>query len=158
MSTISYLRRIDLFDGSSPSELGTMARMFERIAVRPGDALEVQDAPVRWWHVIAGGHAVVERDGTPLGLLGAGASWSEHSLFNHDRSPIGVVALSPVTVLALDARRFFALLDNFPAVGARVVARAASSADRLALPVYRALVHMDRALLRPRPAAARYWA
>ena len=46
------------------------------------------------------GHAVVQRDGTPLGLMGQGDSWSEHSLLNHQRSPISVVALSPVVVLA----------------------------------------------------------
>ena len=37
-----------------------------------GRSIQAQDVPVRMWHVITGGHAVVQRDGTPIGLLGPG--------------------------------------------------------------------------------------
>jgi CRP-like cAMP-binding protein len=142
--TISRLRGIDLFDGSSPSELGNLARSFTTSTARPGQSLEVQDTPVRWWNIIVNGHAVVVRDGTPLGLLRHGASWSEHSLLNVQRTPISVVALSPVTVLSITRSQFNALAQGHPSVWARIVARSATSADRLALPVYRALVHMEK--------------
>jgi CRP-like cAMP-binding protein len=144
-SKISHVREIDLFDGATPSELGDLARAFTLSTARPGESLEVQDTPVRWWNLIVSGHALVERDGTPLGLLGQGESWSEHSLLNHQRSPIGVVALSPVTVLSVTRRRFFGLCNNDHSLRGRIVARSATSADRLAMPVYRALVHMEEA-------------
>jgi CRP-like cAMP-binding protein len=83
----------------------------------------------------------------PIGLLGRGDSWSEHSLLNDLRSPIAVVALSPVTMLTLDRRRFFAVPERHPVLAGRLVARSATSADRLALPVYNALVHLDQASL-----------
>jgi CRP-like cAMP-binding protein len=85
------------------------------------------------------------REGTPLGLLGHGESWSEHSLLNDQRSPITVVALSPMRLLSISARQFFDLSENQPIVSRRIMARSATSADRLALPVYRALFHMEAA-------------
>jgi CRP-like cAMP-binding protein len=144
-STITRLRGIDLFDGATPSELGELARTFTTSTARPGQSFDVQDTPVHWWNIIVNGHAVVVRDGTPLGLLGHGASWSEHSLLNQQRTPISVVALSPVTVLSITQAQFNALPLDHPLVWARIVARSATSADRLALPVYRALVHMEQA-------------
>jgi len=104
--------------------------------------VQAQDVPVRLWHVITGGHAVVQRDGTPIGLLGRGDSWSEHSLLNRQRSPIAVVALSPLTLLTLSLRQFFEIPEHHPVLAGRLVARSATSADRLALPVFNALVHL----------------
>jgi CRP-like cAMP-binding protein len=94
------------------------------------------------WHVIAGGHAIVQRDGTPIGLLGRGDSWSEHSLLNQLRSSIAVVALSPLTLLTLRQREFFEIPDHHPVLAGRLVARSACSPDRLALPVLNALAQV----------------
>ena len=90
--------------------------------------------PVRLWHVIASGHAVVQRDGTPIGLLARGDSWSEHSLLNQLPSSIAVVALSPLTLFTLSNRQFFEIPEDHPVLAGRLVARSATSADRLALP------------------------
>jgi CRP-like cAMP-binding protein len=144
-STITHLRRMELFDGASPSELGDLARLFRQCTALPGQALEVQDTPVRWWSVIVSGHALVERDHTPFGLLGSLESWSEHSLLTRQPSPISVVALSPLRALSITDRQFDQLVRGNVAVGTRLVERSATSADRLALPVYRALTHMQRA-------------
>ena len=48
----------------------------------PARSSRPRTCPSACWHVIAAGHAVVQRDGTPIGLLGRGDSWSEHSLLN----------------------------------------------------------------------------
>src|SRR5580692_6798636 len=72
--------------------------------------------PLSRWHLIVDGHALVMRDGTPLGLLGHGESWSEHSLLNDQRSPITVVALSPMRLLSISARQFFDLSETHPVV------------------------------------------
>ena len=79
---------------------------------------------------------------TPIGLLGRGDSWSEHSLLNELRSSIAVVALSPLTLLTLSQRGFFAIPERHPVLAGRLVARSATSADRLALPVFNALAHL----------------
>jgi CRP-like cAMP-binding protein len=109
----------------------------------PGQVVQAQDVPVRYWHVIAAGHAVVQREGTPIGLLGRADSWSEHSLLNQLRSSIAVVALSPLTLATLSARRFFSIPERHPVLAGRLVARSATSADRLALPVFNALSHLE---------------
>jgi signal-transduction protein with cAMP-binding, CBS, and nucleotidyltransferase domain len=139
------LRAMPLFAGLPDDELKELAAACELCTAHPGQVVQAQDVPVRYWHVITGGHAVVQRDGTPIGLLGQGDSWSEHSLLNQLRSSIAVVALSPLTLLTLSQRRFFSVPERHPVLAGRLVARSATSADRLALPVFNALVHLDLA-------------
>lgn len=135
------LRSIELFAGLPASELEEIAARCTVSTAHPGQVVQAQDVPVRMWHVITGGHAIVQRDGTSIGLLGRGDSWSEHSLLNQVRSSIAVVALSPLTLLTCSQRAFFQIPDHHPVLAGRLVARSASSADRLALPVFNALAH-----------------
>jgi signal-transduction protein with cAMP-binding, CBS, and nucleotidyltransferase domain len=137
------LRTMELFAGLPEHELEEFARVCDVALAHPGQVVQAQDVPVRRWHVIAGGHAIVQRNGVPIGLLARGDSWSEHSLLNQRRSPIAVVALSPLTLLTLGARQFFAIPEAHPVLAGRLVARSATSADRLAVPVFNALA--DRA-------------
>jgi hypothetical protein len=48
-------------------------------------------------------------------------------------------------LLTLGQRLFFAIPERHPVLAGRLVARSASSADRLALPVFNALVHLQLA-------------
>jgi signal-transduction protein with cAMP-binding, CBS, and nucleotidyltransferase domain len=137
------LRAVPLFAGLPDQELDELGAECEICTAHPGQVVQAQDVPVRYWHVILGGHAVVQRDGTPIGLLRRGDSWSEHSLLNQLRSSIAVVALSPLTLLTMSQRRFFSVPEHHPVLAGRLVARSATSADRLALPVFNALVHLD---------------
>jgi len=136
------LRAMELFAGLSDAELEEIAARCTISTAHPGQVVQAQEVPVRMWHVITGGHAVVQRDGIPIGLLGGGDSWSEHSLLNQLRSSIAVVALSPLTLLTLSQREFFEIPEHHPVLAGRLVVRAASSADRLALPVFNALLHL----------------
>lgn len=137
------LRSLDLFAGLPSRELDELATRCDVSSAHPGQVIQAQGVPVRLWHVIVGGHAVVQRDGTPIGLLARGDTWSEHSLLNRLPSPIAVVALSPLTLLTLSRRQFFEIPEQHPVLAGRLVARSASSADRLALPVFNALAHLS---------------
>ncbi len=139
---IGTLRSLDLFAGFSDGELEEISARCTLSSAHPGQVVQAQDVPVRMWHVIVGGHAVVQRDGTPIGLLGRGDSWSEHSLLNRLGSSIAVVALSPLTLLTMGRRAFFEIPDYHPVLAGRLVARSATSADRLALPVFNALAQV----------------
>ena len=136
------LRSMDLFAGLPDGELEEIDARCTISTAHPGQMVQAQDVPVRMWHVIVGGYALVQRDGTPIGLLGRGDSWSEHSLLNRLRSSIAVVALSPLTLLTLGRRAFFEIPDDHPVLAGRLVARSATSADRLALPVFNALAQV----------------
>ncbi len=136
------LASMDLFAGLPRREVTNLAAQCDSTSAHPGQVVQAQDVPVRLWHVITGGHAVVQRDGTPIGLLGRGDSWSEHSLLNRRRSPIAVVALAPLTLLTLSVRQFFEIPEQHPVLAGRLVARSATSADRLALPVFNALAQL----------------
>jgi CRP-like cAMP-binding protein len=135
------LRTLELFAGLPAAEIEELAARCAVSAAHPGQVVQAQGVPVRMWHVVTGGHAVIHRDGTPIGLLGRGDSWSEHSILNGLPSPIAVVALSPLTLVTLSQRAFFEIPDHHPVLAGRLVARAASSADRLALPGCNALLH-----------------
>ena len=136
------LRTLELFAGLPAAEIEELAARCAVSTAHPGQVVQAQGVPVRMWHVITGGHAVVQRDGVPIGLLGRGDSWSEHSILNGLPSPIAVVALSPLTLVTLSQRAFFEIPDHHPVLAGRLVARAASSADRLAVPVFNALLHL----------------
>jgi len=139
------LRSMELFAGLPRGELEEIAASCDLSTAHPGQVVQAQDVPVRLWHMVSGGHAVVQRDGIPIGLLGRGDSWSEHSLLNGLRSSIAVVALSPLTLFTLSLRQFFAIPEHHPVLAGRLVARSATSADRLALPLFNALVHLGLA-------------
>ena len=135
------LRSIVLFAGLPDSEIQELEARCTVSTAHPGQVVQAQDVPVRMWHVITAGHAVVQRDGMAIGLLGRGDSWSEHSLLNQLPSSIAVVALSPLTLLTMGRRDFFGIPDHHPVLAGRLVARSATSADRLALPVFNVLAH-----------------
>jgi CRP-like cAMP-binding protein len=142
MGDAGPLRSLALFAGLPDDELEEIAARCAISTAHPGQVVQAQDVPVRMWHVVTSGHAVVHRDGTPIGLLGRGDSWSEHALLNQLRSSIAVVALSPLTLLTLSQRAFFEVPDHHPVLAGRLGARAARTADRLALPVLDARGHL----------------
>lgn len=141
LALLDLLGTMPLFAGLPAAELAEFAQVCEVATAHPGQVIQAQDVPVRRWYVIAGGHALVQRDGTPIGLLARGDSWSEHALLNQQHSPMAVVALSPLTLLTLDARAFFAIPEHHAVLAGRIVARSATSPERLALPVFNALRH-----------------
>jgi CRP-like cAMP-binding protein len=122
----AVLGRLDLFAGLPPDEMADFARVCQLATAHPGQVVQAQDVPVRRWYVVAAGHALVQRDGTPIGLLAHGDSWSEHALLNQQRSPMAVVALSPLTLVTVGDREFFAIPESHPVLAGRLVARSAT--------------------------------
>jgi CRP-like cAMP-binding protein len=142
---VRRLRGVALFSDLPVDELDQLAASCDVCTAHPGQVIQAQGVPVRLWHLLVSGHVIVQRDDTPIGLLGQGESWSEHSLLNRQRSPIAVVALSPVTLLTLRECEFFAIPEQHPVLAGRLVARSATSPDRLAVPILDALAHVGRA-------------
>jgi signal-transduction protein with cAMP-binding, CBS, and nucleotidyltransferase domain len=142
IDTVDLLRTLPLFDDLPERELHELAVLCDVATAHPGQVVQAQDVPVRRWHLITAGHAIVQRNGVAIGLLARGDSWAEHSLLNQQHSPITVVALSPLTLLTLRDREFFAIPEDHPVLAGRLVARSAVSADRLAQPVFNALAHI----------------
>lgn len=138
---VAVLETMTLFADLPDGELAEFAGRCQVAVAHPGQVVQAQDVPVRRWYVIAAGHALVQRDGTPIGLLARGDSWSEHALLDGQRSPMAVVALSPLTLVTLDTRQFFAIPEHHPVLAGRLVARSATAPERLALPVFNVLRH-----------------
>ena len=106
------LRSLELFAGLPHAVLEEIAARCAVSTAHPGQVVQAQDVPVRMWHVITGGHALVQRDGTPIGLLGRGDSWSEHSHLERLRPSTAVVALSSLTLVTLSRRQFFEISEK----------------------------------------------
>ena len=138
---VDRLATLPLFAGLRGPDLESIAARCDLAVAHPGQVVQAQDVPVRRWHLITAGHVIVQRDAVPIGLLSCGDSWGEHALLNQQRSPMTVVALSPTTLLSLRDREFFAIPEEHPVLAGRLVARAAVSPDRLALPVFNALTN-----------------
>ena len=98
---LAALRTMALFAGLPEAELEEFAAGATSPPPTRARSCRPRTCPSASGTSSAAGHAVVQRDGTPLGLLGRGDSWSEHSLLNRLRSSIAVVALSPLTLLTL---------------------------------------------------------
>jgi CRP-like cAMP-binding protein len=111
---LAVLSDLGLFADVPTCELTKLARTLDLSSNHPGQYLEVQGTPARWWTLIVTGHALEERDGTPIGLLTRGDSWSERTIVEHLPAPHSVVALTPVTVLTMKRSQFFGLPDRHP--------------------------------------------
>jgi CRP-like cAMP-binding protein len=133
---------MELFTGLPGYELEDLASRCDLSSAHPGQVIQAQDVPVRLWHVIVRGHAVVQHDGDPIGLLARGDSWSEHSLLHRLPSPVAVVALSPLTLLTLSRRRFLEIPEEHPLLAGRLVARSAAAAGRPRVTLPGALAHL----------------
>ena len=134
-----------LFDGLDRRELDEVATLLRLVTAHPRSGPPGPGRPRPPLAPHHRGHAVVQRDGIPIGLLGHGDSWAEHSLLNQLPSPITVVALSPLTLLTIQRTEFFAIPERHPVLAGRLVARSAVSPDRLAVPVFNALTrHAER--------------
>ena len=138
---LAACRCMELFAGL-PDGARRVRGVLRRRHGPPGQVVQAQDVPVRLWHLSSTRPRRRPARRHSHRAAGQGDSWSEHSLLNQLRSPIAVVALSPLTMLTLSEREFFAIPEHHPVLAGRLVARSASSADRLALPVFNALAHV----------------
>ena len=116
----------------------------------PGQVIQAQDVPVRLWHLLVGGHVIVQRDGTPIGLLEQGrlvgrTLVAQPSVLSHRRG--GALARHHADLAAsVNSSRSPSNTRCWPAASWPV---RPASADRLALPIFNALVHLNESSMSP---------
>lgn len=118
--------RIPLFAGVRRRERRTIAALADEVVIPAGTRLTREGALASEFYVVLEGTATVRIGADEVRELGPGDFFGELGLLEGHRRTATVVASSPMRVLVSGAREFAALVDAFPAVGARIRAAAAA--------------------------------
>lgn len=111
---LATFREMPLFRDCTDAELRQIDAVADEVAVPAGRALIRQGELGREFVVIIDGEATVERDGTTVATLGAGAHFGELALLvDHPRNAT-VTAVTDLKVQVIDRRGFQNILDNSP--------------------------------------------
>jgi CRP-like cAMP-binding protein len=109
---IELMASLELFEGLARHEVLELAKVFELTHARPGQVLQRCGSRVQWWYLVVSGTATLDQGAWPAGLVSGGGSWGERSIVLGQASPVTVVALSPMILLAIDRRRLHGLWDQ----------------------------------------------
>jgi CRP-like cAMP-binding protein len=115
------LGKVAFFEGFTPRELARVAELVEEVDAAEGAELIDQGRPGLECYVIVEGQAGVYVGGEQKATLGAGEMVGEMALIDHRPRSATVKALTPMRLLALDAKRFRTLLDEMPQASQRVM-------------------------------------
>lgn len=119
---IERLSQVQLFSACSKRDLSRIAALAEEVEVPAGRVLTRQGDPGREAFVIEAGRAKVTIRGKRSTTLGPGECFGEMALLHSAPRSATVTAESDMRLVVLGSRQFFALIDNFPPVGRRVLA------------------------------------
>ena len=117
------LAKIDLFDGFSQSELQRVAELVDEVDAEAGAVLTEQGKPGQECYIVVDGEAVFQVGGETKGRIGPGEPIGEMSLIDNRPRSGTVKALTPMKLLALDAKQFRTLLDEMPKANRAIMAK-----------------------------------
>lgn len=117
------LAGVKFFEDFTPKELSRVAELVEELDAEEGAELTDQGRPGQECYVIVDGQAGVYISGEHKATLGPGEMVGEMALIDHRPRSATVKALTPMKLLAFDAKRFKTLLDEMPKASQRVMAK-----------------------------------
>jgi CRP/FNR family cyclic AMP-dependent transcriptional regulator len=117
------LAGVAFFQDFTPKELNRVAELVEEVDADEGAELIDQGRPGLECYVIVEGTAGVYINGERKAVLGPGEMVGEMALIDHRPRSATVRALSPMKLLALDAKRFKTLLSEMPKASQQVMAK-----------------------------------
>lgn len=115
------LSHIWLFSSLSATQLRTVRRAVEEVAVPQDTILVAEGAEGDEFSYILEGTAAVRRGSRVVARLGPGNYFGELALLDDHPRSATVVSTSPMRLLVLDRRRFDALLDTMPAMATKLL-------------------------------------
>ena len=125
-----------LFSSCSASQLRTIRRQVEEIAIPVGRVLVEEGTIGREFFFIVEGTATVRQGGRKVATLGPGQYFGELSLLDRKPRSATVSADTDMVLLVLDQRRFNGLLDEMPTLSHKLLSAMAErirSADARAV-------------------------
>jgi MFS family permease len=116
---IALLRSLPHFADLPGPALETLAAVLERVQVLPGEVIVRQGEEGDKFYAIADGEVAVSVDGKPLTSLRRGEGFGEVALLRNAPRNATVTAIGPVTLFALNAASFLAVVGGHAATRRR---------------------------------------
>ncbi len=124
MATDAYverLRAVPLFADLSKKELGQLLRHADHLRFGPGHVVVAEGKPGEEFCLVFAGRLVVRRGGADLDELGPGDFFGELAVIDPAPRDASVVSLTDVDLMVVERRRFWALVEEVPPVGRKVM-------------------------------------
>lgn len=118
---VELLRRVPLLSECSKAQLADIAMIADEIDVREGTVLIHEGSPGREFFVVLEGTVDVLKDGKKLPVRGGREFFGEISLLSNAPTTATVVATSSLRILVITARGFRRLLEQSPAIQAKLM-------------------------------------
>jgi CRP-like cAMP-binding protein len=118
---VKLLQGIPLFEGLSPRQLGQIARLADEVEVAAKKRLTAAGESGREMFVIVEGNAVVRTAQGRTVTLGPGQFFGEMSLLDGGPRSATVDASTPMRLLVVGHREFWALLADVPSIGKQIM-------------------------------------
>lgn len=119
--SIDQLRQVSIFAELSDRELKKVLRLVTPVDVRQGKVLTREGEPGREFMIIVAGEAEVRRDDQTIATLGPGDFFGELAVLAGVPRTATVVAITDMTVEALNRREFSTLLDDNPRLAKKIL-------------------------------------
>jgi CRP/FNR family cyclic AMP-dependent transcriptional regulator len=120
-SYLDELAQVPLFSTCTKRELQKIAKASDELKLNAGEVLAEQGSSGREAFVIVEGEAEVSRNGQLVSELGPGAVVGELALLDHGPRTATVTAKSGITVLVLEQRQFWGILDEVPTIAFKML-------------------------------------
>jgi CRP/FNR family cyclic AMP-dependent transcriptional regulator len=115
-STESMLAQVDLFSGMSKRNLRKLTRLCHLAEHPAGHTIAAEGLGALAFHLVLTGEASVQRGGREVARLGPGSYFGEISMIDGKPRSASVIAVEPLTTMALHRSDFLALLESEPSV------------------------------------------
>jgi CRP-like cAMP-binding protein len=122
---IEFLGAVPLFSGCSRHELRAIAQLGTPIDAEEGAYLTVEGRPGREFFLVLDGLASCRVGDREVRRFETGGYFGELALLHGGLRTADVVALTPMKLLALDAREFRSMLMTTPTIGVKMLSNLA---------------------------------
>ena len=115
------IRSVPLFSEYSDKDLKRVAAITKEVEFPAGKEIARQGESGIGFHMITGGEAEVEVDGSTHGTLGPGSYFGEMSLLDGGPRSATVRAVTPLRTVSMTSWDFNALLDQHPELAKKLL-------------------------------------
>lgn len=113
-SRLSALKKVPLFHGLTPTQIATIGSLLESKTVRLGTAVIKEGSRGSRFFIIESGKASVTKQGKRIAVLGPGDHFGELALLDTVPRRATVIAMTDLSLLAIDRAEFLGLLGRIP--------------------------------------------
>jgi hypothetical protein len=118
---VLFLRRVPLFDGLAPADLGAIAEVSDERSFADGELLASEGELGDELFIVASGTVRVEAGGSEIARRGRGEVLGEISLITHGPRMASLVADGDVRAIRIGRREFESMIHDRPDIGIGVM-------------------------------------